>query len=206
MMLALAMALTGCDNSAAPAADSGPGVDGGSATHDSGITETDAGRVDAGTQADASSPDGGPSLDAALDASTTDASTPPNVGFPGFSGIDAAQTLAYVATMQEHGVPVTFAYISDVHDNPTRVNPNSPAACKTRLEGLTSQCRNPRSWACCKPSAVWRMHSHATSTGSGPFVRTARSRSTPSTYSMTKKHKPSCSAASWAVTMLGWQS
>ena len=39
-----------------------------------------------------------------------------NVGFPGF-GLGAAQTLAYVAAMQEHGVPVTFAYISDVHDD-----------------------------------------------------------------------------------------
>ncbi|HEX7837431.1 MAG TPA: hypothetical protein VF469_08210 [Kofleriaceae bacterium] len=40
-----------------------------------------------------------------------------NVGFPGFSGISAAQSLAYVAAMQEHGVPVTFAYISDAHDD-----------------------------------------------------------------------------------------
>ena len=29
----------------------------------------------------------------------------------------ATVTLAYVAAMQEHGVPVTFAYISDAHDN-----------------------------------------------------------------------------------------
>jgi hypothetical protein len=64
----------------------------------------------------------------------TDASTPPNVGFPGFSGIDAAQTLAYIATMQEHGVPVTFAYISDVHDNPKKVNAHPPAACLTDPE------------------------------------------------------------------------
>jgi hypothetical protein len=41
-----------------------------------------------------------------------------NAGFPGF-GLGAAQTLAYVAAMQEHGVPVTFAYISDVHDDRT---------------------------------------------------------------------------------------
>jgi hypothetical protein len=40
-----------------------------------------------------------------------------NVGFPGFGGIDAAQSLGYVAAMQEHGVPVTFAYISDAHDD-----------------------------------------------------------------------------------------
>lgn len=61
----------------------------------------------------------------------TDASPAGNVGFPGFSGINAAQTLAYVATMQEHGVPVTYAYISDIHDNPKKVNAHAPAACLT---------------------------------------------------------------------------
>ncbi len=40
-----------------------------------------------------------------------------NDGFPGFGGITAAQTLGYVAAMQEHGIPVTFAYISDAHDD-----------------------------------------------------------------------------------------
>jgi hypothetical protein len=36
-------------------------------------------------------------------------------GFPGFDAISASQSLAYVAAMQEHGVPITFAYISDPH-------------------------------------------------------------------------------------------
>ncbi|MBO0693834.1 MAG: hypothetical protein J2P58_13105, partial [Acidimicrobiaceae bacterium] len=36
-------------------------------------------------------------------------------GFPGFGTITAAQSLAYVADMQESGVPVTYAYISDLH-------------------------------------------------------------------------------------------
>jgi hypothetical protein len=40
-----------------------------------------------------------------------------NCGFPGFDGMSAANTLGYVAQMQEAGIPVTFAYISDVHDN-----------------------------------------------------------------------------------------
>jgi len=40
-----------------------------------------------------------------------------NLGFPGFGGSGAAQSLAYVAAMQEHGVPVTFAYIADAHDD-----------------------------------------------------------------------------------------
>ncbi len=38
-------------------------------------------------------------------------------GFPGFGGINAAQSLAYVADMQESGVPVTNAYIADIHGN-----------------------------------------------------------------------------------------
>jgi hypothetical protein len=38
-------------------------------------------------------------------------------GFPGFDGMTAASTLGYVATMQEAGIPVTYAYISDVHDD-----------------------------------------------------------------------------------------
>jgi hypothetical protein len=37
-------------------------------------------------------------------------------GFPGFDGLFATTTLGYVAQMQEAGVPVTFGYISDTHD------------------------------------------------------------------------------------------
>jgi hypothetical protein len=39
-----------------------------------------------------------------------------NPGFPGFDGMTAAVSLAYVAAMVEHGVPVTYGYISDAHD------------------------------------------------------------------------------------------
>lgn len=42
-----------------------------------------------------------------------------HVGFPGFDGMSAAVSLSYVAAMQEHNVPVTYAYISDAHDNHT---------------------------------------------------------------------------------------
>ncbi len=38
-------------------------------------------------------------------------------GFPGFDSMSAATTLGYVAAMQEAGIPVTYGYISDVHDN-----------------------------------------------------------------------------------------
>jgi hypothetical protein len=36
-------------------------------------------------------------------------------GFPGFSPT-ATQTLAYLADMQEEGIPVTYGYISDIHE------------------------------------------------------------------------------------------
>jgi hypothetical protein len=64
----------------------------------------------------------------------SDDDSPPNIGFPGFGGISAAQSLAYVAAMQEHGVPVTYAYISDAHDNHTGENINEPAECLTDPE------------------------------------------------------------------------
>jgi hypothetical protein len=38
-------------------------------------------------------------------------------GFPGFGPINASQTLAYVADMQESGIPVTNGYIADIHGN-----------------------------------------------------------------------------------------
>jgi len=46
-----------------------------------------------------------------------------NPGFPGFDGMAARVSLAYVAAMQEHGVSVTYAYISDAHD----AHPSGPA-------------------------------------------------------------------------------
>lgn len=46
-----------------------------------------------------------------------------HIGFPGFDGMSAAVSLAYVAAMQEHGVSVTYAYISDAHDK----HPSGPA-------------------------------------------------------------------------------
>jgi hypothetical protein len=46
-----------------------------------------------------------------------------HVGFPGFDGMSAAVSLGYVAALQEHGVPVTYAYISDAHD----AHPSGPA-------------------------------------------------------------------------------
>jgi hypothetical protein len=39
-----------------------------------------------------------------------------HVGFPGFDGMEATVSLSWVAHMQESGIPVTTAYISDAHD------------------------------------------------------------------------------------------
>jgi hypothetical protein len=39
-----------------------------------------------------------------------------HIGFPGFDGMEATVTLSWVAQMQEAGIPITYAYISDAHD------------------------------------------------------------------------------------------
>jgi hypothetical protein len=39
-----------------------------------------------------------------------------HVGFPGFDGMEATVSLSWVAQMQEAGIPITYAYISDAHD------------------------------------------------------------------------------------------
>lgn len=57
-----------------------------------------------------------------------------NIGFPGFDGMSASVSLSYVAAMQEHGVPVTYAYISDAHDNHT-----SPTAFGPGQAGYVAQ-------------------------------------------------------------------
>ena len=47
-------------------------------------------------------------------------------GFPGFDGMVASASLGYVAAMQENGVPVTYAYISDGHQNHPGTVPFGP--------------------------------------------------------------------------------
>ncbi|HEY6278605.1 MAG TPA: hypothetical protein VIX86_20015 [Streptosporangiaceae bacterium] len=62
-------------------------------------------------------------------------------GFPGFGGINASQTLAYLADMQESGVPVTYGYIADIHGNehitPDAADPGL-ASCKGAPSALGS--------------------------------------------------------------------
>src|SRR5207247_11150540 len=40
-----------------------------------------------------------------------------HVGFPGFDGDFPTNTLGYIAQMQEAGIPITYGYISDAHDD-----------------------------------------------------------------------------------------
>jgi predicted transcriptional regulator len=39
-----------------------------------------------------------------------------HIGFPGFDGMTPDVSLSWVAHMQEAGIPITYAYISDAHD------------------------------------------------------------------------------------------
>jgi hypothetical protein len=49
-----------------------------------------------------------------------------HVGFPGYNGMQATNALAYTLDMQKHGVPVTYTYLTDLHDNATTGNGMGP--------------------------------------------------------------------------------
>jgi hypothetical protein len=55
-------------------------------------------------------------------------------GFPGFDGALAKNTLGEVAAMQEHGVPVTFAYISDAHDDHVTATASGPGEARYKQQ------------------------------------------------------------------------
>jgi hypothetical protein len=57
-----------------------------------------------------------------------------NCGFPGFDAMLAKNTLGYVAQMQEAGVPVTYAYISDAHDNHQLARASGPGEADYRAQ------------------------------------------------------------------------
>jgi hypothetical protein len=40
-----------------------------------------------------------------------------DIGFPGYNGMNGTNSLAYTLDMQTHGIPVTFTYLADLHDN-----------------------------------------------------------------------------------------
>ena len=45
------------------------------------------------------------------------ADTTGDVGFPGYNGMSGTNGLAYTLYMQTHGIPVTYTYLTDLHDN-----------------------------------------------------------------------------------------
>jgi hypothetical protein len=47
-------------------------------------------------------------------------------GFPGFDGMTPAVSLAYVAAMQEHAVPITYAYLADARQPRSTGGPLAP--------------------------------------------------------------------------------
>lgn len=49
-----------------------------------------------------------------------------DIGFPGYDGMTGVNSLAYTLDMQTHGVPVTFTYLSDLHDNFNGSGPFGP--------------------------------------------------------------------------------
>jgi hypothetical protein len=59
-----------------------------------------------------------------------------DIGFPGYDGMTGVNSLAYTLDMQTHGVPVTFTYLSDLHDSFTGSGPFGPGQA-----GYTAQLR-----------------------------------------------------------------
>jgi len=59
-----------------------------------------------------------------------------DIGFPGYDGMTGVNSLAYTLDMQTHGVPVTFTYLSDLHDNFNGSGPFGPGEA-----GYTAQLR-----------------------------------------------------------------
>jgi hypothetical protein len=42
-----------------------------------------------------------------------------NIGFPGYNGMTGPNALGYTLDMQTHGIPVTYTYLTDLHDSRT---------------------------------------------------------------------------------------
>jgi hypothetical protein len=49
-----------------------------------------------------------------------------NVGFPGYNGMQATNALAYTLDMQKSGIPITYTYLTDLHDNAKTGNGMGP--------------------------------------------------------------------------------
>ena len=81
------------------------------------------------------------------------------------------ELLGYVAQLQENGVPVTYAYISDAHDNHTLARPRARARPTTSSNWPTTTRPSPRSSNGCRPTGSTR----ATRSSSSPLTRATTS-------------------------------
>ncbi len=59
-----------------------------------------------------------------------------NPGFPGFDSMEPVNSLAYVAAMQEHGIPITFNYVSEAHGNAQQPFGPGEAGYEARLKSF----------------------------------------------------------------------
>ena len=56
-----------------------------------------------------------------------------NQGFPGYDSMQPVNALAYTLDMQEHGVPVTYTYLTDTHDNASTGTPQGEPTYEAHL-------------------------------------------------------------------------
>ena len=78
------------------------------------------------------------------------------------SGVPISAACSGVKVPAPPSAPVSAAVISSFMGRRNRARPRSrtsttPRTLSIRLCGLMSRCTRPRSWACCKPRAAWRM-------------------------------------------------
>ena len=93
-------------------------------------------------------------------------------GFPGFSPT-ATQSLAYLADMQESGIPVTYGYISDLHERKA-----GTSGCTTGLGDRQRQADRARVTAATSPTP--RTTTRRSTRSSSGWPPTASPRRTPS--------------------------
>ena len=74
-------------------------------------------------------------------------------GFPGFSPINASQSLAYMADMLESGVPVVNGYISDIHGNEHIPGRGRVQAAPRPRSAAAAPATSPRRSTTTRPSA-----------------------------------------------------
>ena len=117
-----------------------------------------------------------------------------HIGFPGFDGMEATVSLSFVAQMQEAGIPVTYAYVSDAHDGHGNAG-NIHFAYGARRGRLRPAAARLRHRLPASSSTGWPR------TGSTSRTRCSCSRSTRATTSPASRRRPRTATASrWPAT------